>query len=113
VPQSCELVFGVMITTTHERSSPASATGLTRWQGFPLAIGSIAGSGILFLPSAVYSRAGTNFLLMWAIATLMWSVRRAQTRLRRSVCIRTYSTGLRFQGFPEAAVERIEFPPTA
>jgi amino acid efflux transporter len=44
---------------------------LTRRQGFPLAIGSIAGSGILFLPSAVYARAGHNALVVWAIATLM------------------------------------------
>lgn len=36
----------------------------------PLAIGSIAGSGILFLPSAVYAQAGANSTLVWVLATL-------------------------------------------
>ena len=49
----------------------AAHRGLTRWQAVPLAIGSIAGSGILFLPSAVYSRAGHNSLLVWAASTLL------------------------------------------
>jgi amino acid efflux transporter len=44
---------------------------LSRWQAVPLAIGSIAGSGILFLPSAVYSRAGDNSLLVWSLSTLL------------------------------------------
>jgi amino acid efflux transporter len=43
--------------------------GLTRRQAVPLAIGSIAGSGILFLPSAVYAEAGPNSLLVWLLAT--------------------------------------------
>jgi amino acid efflux transporter len=55
----------------NDRSNGRATKGLTRWQGIPLAIGSIAGSGILFLPSAVYSRAGNNCLVVWAIATLM------------------------------------------
>lgn len=33
-----------------------------------MAIGSIAGSGILFLPSAVYAEAGRESLLVWAVA---------------------------------------------
>ncbi|MEV6206138.1 APC family permease [Kitasatospora sp. NPDC051914] len=49
----------------------APGRGLTRWQAIPLAIGSIAGSGILFLPSAVYARAGNNSLLVWALSTLL------------------------------------------
>jgi amino acid efflux transporter len=64
-------VHGVDGETMNAHSNKPRATGLTRWQGFPLAIGSIAGSGILFLPSAVYSRAGNNCLVVWAIATLM------------------------------------------
>ncbi len=53
-------------------TTPDTATRrLTRWQAIPLAIGSIAGSGILFLPSAVYSRAGDNSLLVWALSTLL------------------------------------------
>jgi amino acid efflux transporter len=48
-----------------------AARGLTRWQAIPLAIGSIAGSGILFLPSAVYARAGDNSLLVWTVSTLL------------------------------------------
>lgn len=49
---------------------PASS-GLTRRQAIPLAIGSVAGSGILFLPSAVYAAAGGNSLIVWALATLL------------------------------------------
>ena len=41
-----------------ETAEHSARRGLTRWQAIPLAIGSIAGSGILFLPSAVYSRRG-------------------------------------------------------
>lgn len=47
----------------------SSSKGLSRWQAIPVATGSIAGSGILFLPSAVYSRAGGNSLLVWALST--------------------------------------------
>jgi amino acid efflux transporter len=43
--------------------------GFARWQAVPLAIGSIAGSGILFLPSAVFVETGRNSLLVWALAT--------------------------------------------
>lgn len=45
--------------------------GLSRRQAIPLAIGSVAGSGILFLPSAVYAEAGTNSLLVWLLSTLV------------------------------------------
>jgi amino acid efflux transporter len=55
----------------NDRSNGRGRKGLTRWQGVPLAIGSIAGSGILFLPSAVYARAGNNSLVVWTVATLM------------------------------------------
>lgn len=48
-----------------------AARGLTRRQAIPLAIGSVAGSGILFLPSAVYVAAGRNSLVVWALATLL------------------------------------------
>lgn len=45
--------------------------GLSRRRGIPLAVGSVAGSGILFLPSAVYSVAGPNSLLVWLLSTLV------------------------------------------
>jgi amino acid efflux transporter len=56
------------------RSRPAAGGrehGLARWQAIPLVVGSIAGSGILFLPSAVYVEAGRNSLLVWVLATAM------------------------------------------
>ncbi|WP_405014653.1 APC family permease [Kitasatospora sp. NBC_01539] len=60
------------MTTTETAPEPGTGRrGLTRWQAIPLAIGSIAGSGILFLPSAVYARAGHNSLLVWALSTLL------------------------------------------
>jgi len=45
--------------------------GLGRRQAIPLAIGSVAGSGILFLPSAVYVEAGRNALLVWVLSTVV------------------------------------------
>jgi amino acid efflux transporter len=45
--------------------------GLTRRQAIPLAIGSVAGSGILFLPSAVYVESGGNSLLVWVGSVLL------------------------------------------
>jgi amino acid efflux transporter len=45
--------------------------GLGRRRAIPLAIGSVAGSGILFLPSAVYVEAGRNSLLVWVLSTLV------------------------------------------
>jgi amino acid efflux transporter len=48
----------------------ASSYGLGRWQALPVAMGSIAGSGILFLPSAVYAEAGGASLLVWLTAAL-------------------------------------------
>ncbi|KAF4409544.1 MULTISPECIES: APC family permease [Streptomyces] len=54
-----------------DTAQSTAARGLTRWQAIPLAIGSIAGSGILFLPSAVYARAGHNSLLVWALSILL------------------------------------------
>lgn len=42
--------------------------GLTRVSAIPLAFGSIAGSGILSLPSAVYSESGTASALVWVLA---------------------------------------------
>src|SRR5919201_4204292 len=56
--------------TTQRHHRPARG-GLRRRQAIPLAIGSIAGSGILFLPSAVYVEAGRNSLLVWALSTLV------------------------------------------
>jgi len=55
--------------TTAERD-PAAA-GLSRRRALPLALGSVAGSGILFLPSAVYAEAGSNVLIVWAVATAL------------------------------------------
>ncbi|HST49820.1 APC family permease [Jatrophihabitans sp.] len=54
-----------------ERQARPAGIGLTRRQAIPLAIGSVAGSGILFLPSAVYVAAGRNSLLVWILATLL------------------------------------------
>ena len=45
--------------------------GLSRRAAIPLAFGSIAGSGILSLPSAVYAEAGHSSLLVWLVAALM------------------------------------------
>ncbi|HEX8862733.1 MAG TPA: APC family permease [Actinomycetes bacterium] len=45
--------------------------GLRRREALPLAIGSVAGSGILFLPSAVYVEAGRNSLLVWLLSTAL------------------------------------------
>jgi amino acid efflux transporter len=39
--------------------------------GIALAVGSVAGSGILFLPSLTYRIAGPDALLVWAAATLL------------------------------------------
>ena len=53
--------------TTADGSRP----GLSRWQAVPLAIGSVAGSGILFLPSAVYAQAGQNSMIVWIVSTAL------------------------------------------
>lgn len=45
--------------------------GLRRREAIPLAIGSVAGSGILFLPSAVYVEAGRNSLPVWLLSTAL------------------------------------------
>lgn len=42
--------------------------GLTRASAVPLAFGSIAGSGILSLPSAVYAESGSASALVWVLA---------------------------------------------
>jgi amino acid efflux transporter len=39
--------------------------------GIALAIGSVAGSGILFLPSVIYRVAGHDALVVWGLATLL------------------------------------------
>jgi amino acid efflux transporter len=44
---------------------------LTLWDGIALAIGSIAGSGILYLPSLTYVLAGYDVLLVWLGGTLL------------------------------------------
>ncbi len=44
---------------------------LTLWDGMALAIGSIAGSGILYLPSLTYVLAGHDVLLVWLGGTLL------------------------------------------
>jgi len=44
---------------------------LTLWDGIALAIGSIAGSGILYLPSLTYVLAGHDVLLVWSGGTLL------------------------------------------
>jgi amino acid efflux transporter len=44
---------------------------LTLWDGMALAIGSIAGSGILYLPSLTYVLAGQDVLLVWLGGTLL------------------------------------------
>ncbi|WP_367127819.1 APC family permease [Saccharothrix sp. HUAS TT1] len=54
-----------------DRQAGAAGTGLSRRQAIPLAIGSVAGSGILFLPSAVYAETGSNSLLVWLLSTVV------------------------------------------
>lgn len=44
---------------------------LTLKDGIFLSIGSIMGSGILFLPSMIYATAGSNILYVWLITTLL------------------------------------------
>ena len=44
---------------------------LTLWDGMALAVGSIAGSGILYLPSLTYVLAGHDVLLVWLGGTLL------------------------------------------
>jgi amino acid efflux transporter len=44
---------------------------LTLWDGIALAIGSIAGSGILYLPSLTYVLAGHDVLFVWLGGTLL------------------------------------------
>ncbi len=44
---------------------------LTLWDGMALAIGSIAGSGILYLPSLTYVLAGHDVLFVWLGGTLL------------------------------------------
>ncbi|NNM60170.1 MAG: amino acid permease [Legionellales bacterium] len=44
---------------------------LTLKDGIFLSIGSIMGSGILFLPSLIYATAGSNILYVWLITTLL------------------------------------------
>ncbi len=44
---------------------------LTLWDGMALAIGSLAGSGILYLPSLTYVLAGHDVLLVWLGGTLL------------------------------------------
>ena len=39
--------------------------------GIALAVGSVAGSGILFLPSVIYVVAGSDALVVWALAALV------------------------------------------
>lgn len=44
---------------------------LTVWDGIALAIGSIAGSGILYLPSLTYVLAGNDVLIVWLAGTFL------------------------------------------
>lgn len=54
-----------------DTTADAAPHGLTRRKAIPLAIGSVAGSGILFLPSAVYVAAGGNSMIVWGVSTLL------------------------------------------
>lgn len=59
-----------MSIATGETAAPGSPPpGLSRLRAIPLAIGSVAGSGMLVLPSAVYAEACNNNLLVWLAAT--------------------------------------------
>jgi amino acid efflux transporter len=55
------------VTASPPADAPPSRLG--RRQALPLAVGSVAGSGILFLPSAVYAEAGPASLVVWLVAT--------------------------------------------
>ena len=56
-----------MTTTT----APALPRTLGLGGGIALAVGSVAGSGILFLPSVTYGIAGPDVLVVWAAAALL------------------------------------------
>src|ERR687894_1239051 len=56
-----------MTTTT----APPLARTLGLGGGIALAIGSVAGSGIVFLPSVTYDIAGADALLVWAAAAAL------------------------------------------
>jgi amino acid efflux transporter len=62
---------GMLVPGMDRDRTTTRRDGLSRRQAIPLAIGSIAGSGILFLPSAIYVEAGRNSLLVWVLATVV------------------------------------------
>lgn len=49
----------------------AAHRGLSRAAAVPLAFGSIAGSGVLSLPSAVYAETGPSSLLVWFVSGVL------------------------------------------
>ena len=55
--------------TRPDRVAPERTLGLRG--GIALAIGSVAGSGILFLPSVLVRLTGPDVLVVWAIATAL------------------------------------------
>src|SRR5262249_53593425 len=52
-------------------TTQGTSLGLNRRQAIPVAVASIAGSGILFLPSAVVATAGPDCLVVWVVAIAM------------------------------------------
>lgn len=77
----------------------AAPPGLTRRRAIPLAIGSVAGSGILFLPSTVYAQAGPASAIVWAIATFVC----VPMLLMFADMVRVHSAGDGIESFVRAA----------
>lgn len=98
--------------STDQRYPPA---GLSRRQAIPLAVGPIAESGILFLPSAVYAEAGDATPVVWLVATgrcLVWcngharhSPDRSRAGRRGDVRPRNRQTANRLNVFSERIAE--------
>ena len=66
------IVLGVgMVSTRNATRDLGLRRSLGLGAGIALAFGSVAGSGILFLPSLTYRIAGADALLVWAAATLL------------------------------------------
>ncbi|OQO94665.1 hypothetical protein B1813_00725 [Saccharomonospora piscinae] len=86
-------------TTTRHHPEPDRA-GLSRWQAVPLALGSVAGSGILFLPSAVYAEVGRNSVLVWVLATALC----LPMLLMFQDMVRRYPTGDGIESFVRAGL---------
>lgn len=101
VPGRVRHGVGMSSTTIEHQPAPDRAR-LSRWQAVPLAVGSVAGSGILFLPSAVYAEVGRNSLLVWVLATVLC----LPMLLMFQDMVRRYPTGDGIEAFIRAGLGR-------